>query len=117
MIDIEERLTQHLSQRAAGATARSDLDGVTTARTVVTLRRVAPPRFPTRRRVIALAAAAVALVAGGLGLLPGLWFALAWWAWSTGLRALAVSPGLFGVLALVVVGLLALRAAARPDDS
>jgi hypothetical protein len=71
------------------------------------------------RRVVGAVrtAAAVALVGAGLGLVPALWFALAWWAWSAGWRLLAVPPGLLGGLALVVVGLLALRAAACPDDS
>lgn len=64
MIEIEERLAQHLSQRALGATVRSDLEGVTAAPTVVTLRRVvAPPRFRTRRTVIALVTAAMVFVA------------------------------------------------------
>jgi hypothetical protein len=67
------------------------------------------------REAVALgrAAAAVALVAGGLVLSPGLWLGLALWMWAAGWRVLAVPAGLLAVLALLVVGLLTLRAAAR----
>jgi hypothetical protein len=61
------------------------------------------------------AAAAVALVAAGLVLTPGLWFALAWGAWGAGGPLLAVPPGLLGGLALLGGGLLGGRAAARAD--
>jgi cell division protein FtsX len=68
MIDIEEQLTEHLSQRARAATPRPDLAGVTAAPTVVTLRRV--ELKPSRGRLmIASAAVAVAIIAGAIAVI------------------------------------------------
>ena len=87
-------------------------------------RRVTPPAArarphagPARRRSLAArarGAGAVGLVLAGLVLTPGLWFALAGWAWGTGWHGLAVPLGLLAGLALLLVGVLALRAAGRP---
>jgi cell division protein FtsX len=64
MIDIEEKLTQHLSQRAAIAKPRDDLAAVVGERVVVSLRLVPTPT--RQRQALALVAAAVVLVAGAL---------------------------------------------------
>jgi hypothetical protein len=59
-------------------------------------------------------AVAVALVGSGLVLGPALWLGLAAWAWAGGLALLAVPPGVLGLSAALLSGLLAVRAARRP---
>ena len=75
------------------------------------------PTVPGTAVAASRTAVALALVAVGLVLVPGLWFVLAWWAWSAGWHVLAVAPGLLGVLALLMVGGLGLRAAPAPTPT